>query len=489
MTKIKRIKFTKTNIEKLEHPTGKTPDRYFASNCSALCVFVQPQPSLVKSYYGSFGKTTIGLDGKQKSSGRYKYICRVGDKPLEAVMAEVRSKLKDWKKEKSQSSKTKIVTNLVKAFVADGARGFRIKKKGGKIKYKERTSEDYISKLNIYILLMTSNENLIERLTYPTGNLSTAGSLKDIPLNELNQEDIEAFHNRLESTPTVANRVLAVLSVCFAWDSKRGKDRLFKGVNPCLRIEKFPETKDKKFLEIEKVLEIRDYIIQELWRDPHFLALYMLLMEVGEREVDIFELVWNKPTTITEQKQCSGWINFKNEEIHLTDSKDRNAADVGLTVEAIQVLKKLQQLKIDDASKAGFAAGSKYVFPRPTDPSKPINYNSFRKKLQRFNYKFGLAEREHVKGRGKGEFVKGKGKRKAYKYKNNYSFKHLRKTFVTHFGREHGVEAASERMRHSSPQVTRDHYFNYETEKLRVKHVYNTGDNVIPLKKLGAADE
>ena len=41
-------------------------------------------------------------------------------------------------------------------------------------------------------------------------------------------EDIEAFHNRLESTPTVANRVLAVLSVDFAWDSKRGKNRLFK---------------------------------------------------------------------------------------------------------------------------------------------------------------------------------------------------------------------------------------------------------------------
>ncbi len=486
---MKRIKFTKTNIEKLEHPTGKKPDRHFATNCSALCIFVQPQPSLNKSYYGSFGKTIIGPDGKQKSTGRYKYICRVGDKPLEAVMNEVRAKLKDWKKDKSQSGKTITVTDLVKAFIAGGAKGFRIKKKGGKLKYKNSTSEDYISKLNIYILLMTSNQDLIERLTYPAGNLTTAGSLKDVPLDKLNQEDIEAFHNRLESTPTVANRVLAVLSVCFAWDSKRGKDRLFKGVNPCLRIEKFPETTDKKFLEIEKVLEIRNYIMQELWRDPHFLALYMVLLEVGEREVDIFELVWNKPSTVTEQKKCSGWINFKNEEIHLTDSKDRNAADVGLTVEAIQVLKKLQQLKIDEKSNAGYAAGSKYVFPRPTDPSKPINYSSYRKKLHKFNYKFGLAEREHVKGRGKGVFVKGKGKRKAYKYKNNYCFKHLRKTFVTHFGREHGVEAASERMRHSSPQVTREHYFNYETEKLRVKHVYNTGNNVVPLKKIGAADE
>ena len=173
-------------------------------------------------------------------------------------------------------------------------------------------------------------------------------------------------------------------------------------------------------------------------------------------------------------------VNFKQEEIHLTDIKDRKSADVGLTVEAIQVLKKLQQLKIDENSKAGFAAGSKFVFPRPTDPSQPINYSSYRKKLIKFNYKFGLAERE---------YVRGKGKRKVYKYKNNYKFKHLRKTFVTHFGREHGLEAASERMRHSSTQVTKDHYFNADKKKLRVKHMYSTGVNVLPLKKRGAANE
>ncbi len=258
---MKRIKFTKTNIEKLKHPTGNRPDKYFASNCPALAVVVQAEPSLVKSYYGSFGKIITLPDGKLKRTGRYKYICRVGDKPLEAVMNEVRLKLKDWKREKSQSSKSKTVADLVTAFIAGGAKGFRIKKKGGKLKYKKKTSEDYTSKLRIYILLKTINQNLIERLTYPIGNLASAGSLKDIALNKLTHEDIEAFHNRLESTPTVANRVLACLSVAFSWDSKRGKDRLFDGTNPCLRIEKFPEIKDKKFLEIEKVLEIRDYII------------------------------------------------------------------------------------------------------------------------------------------------------------------------------------------------------------------------------------
>ena len=58
---MKRIKFTKTNLEKIPHPTGKTPVRYFATNCSHLCIRVQPQPSLVKSYYAQWSKIGLGV--------------------------------------------------------------------------------------------------------------------------------------------------------------------------------------------------------------------------------------------------------------------------------------------------------------------------------------------------------------------------------------------------------------------------------------------
>ena len=126
---MKRIKATKTNIEKLHHPIGKTPDKHFASNCSGLCVIVQPEPSSVKSYYGHWSKIILQPDGKQKRSGRYKYICRVGDKPIDAVMAEVKAKLKDWKKEKSPSSKTKAVADLVKAFIQMVLEVLELKKK------------------------------------------------------------------------------------------------------------------------------------------------------------------------------------------------------------------------------------------------------------------------------------------------------------------------------------------------------------------------
>jgi hypothetical protein len=109
----------------------------------------------------------------------------------------------------------------------------------------------------------------------------------------------------------------------------------------------------------------------------------------------------------------------------------------------------------------------------------PVNNSSYRVKLKYFNYKFGLATRE---------LVRSKKTRKLYKYKNEYTFKHLRKTFVTHYARgknkdgtERGLVQASLRMRHSSPKVTKDHYFTEDQEQLRVDHMYET--NVVDLKK------
>ena len=109
-----------------------------------------------------------------------------------------------------------------------------------------------------------------------------------------------------------------------------------------------------------------------------------------------------------------------------------------------------------------------------------INNSSYRCKLRDFNYKFGFATRE---------YVRGKGKRKVYKYKNILTMKHLRKTFVTVYGRKKGLEAASQRMRHSSLIVTKEHYYNEDTAALKThKSIYDVGDNVIQIKKAGTND-
>ena len=89
---------------------------------------------------------------------------------------------------------------------------------------------------------------------------------------------------------------------------------------------------------INKVVKVRNYYLNEQWRDPHFPTFYALLLEVRERLTDIFRLVWYKPRSIREIESCSGWMDLDNKTIHLTDIKDRKEADPPLTDEAIQML-------------------------------------------------------------------------------------------------------------------------------------------------------
>ena len=72
-------------------------------------------------------------------------------------------------------------------------------------------------------------------------------SLPKIFLKELSRSDIQIWHQKLEQRPTAANKALAALSVVFEWDSSKLKP-MFKGINPCLRILKYPEKKDKKYI-------------------------------------------------------------------------------------------------------------------------------------------------------------------------------------------------------------------------------------------------
>ncbi len=475
---MKAIKFTKTNLDKLEH--GSKRERIFSSDCPSLCVVVQPVPSLNKSFYAHWSVVRFAKDGKQKRQGRYKLICRYGSKPIEEVKKIVINNIDNWRLEKSQTSKIVTVGDLAKAFIKDGATGFRVKGKK-KIKYKTKTVKDYKNRLKLYVLMHTKKLELISMLSDPfryAGDTYSTGALRDIPLKDIKKRDIELWHARMESIPTAVNRALAVLSVAIEWDMKRTTSRLFhQEVNPCLRVDKYPEEPDKNYIDtIEKVLEIRNYCLAELWRDPHFLTFYLLNLECGERLEDLYGITWTEPLKSTDKDKCTGWVSLRTGQLFLKDTKNRKSATIDLTEEAIQGLQKLQNLKVEQDTAASFAANSIWIFPRPSDATKHINENSYRKKLWKFHYKFGLATRE---------LVRGKGKRKLYKYTNILSFKHIRKTFVTYYGREHGEEAASHRMRHSTIEVTRNHYFNADKKKLKVKHMYSTGENVVQLKKAG----
>jgi len=482
----KTIKFTPAKLASLKHPISKQPEKWYDLGCDGLAVFVMPQPSLKISYYASWSVVTYGADGKQKRSGRYKYLGRVGgSKNLEAIKQEIVNNLPIWKAHNITTQSGKTVTSLVVEYMKSGAStGNRIKTKGTKLKYKPVTGKGYIDLLDAYVLVKTKKESTKQLLTAPFNlgnNIYYKKQLAELPLDKVTKADIEVWHNRMESIPIAANRALAALSVVFEWDSKRTTPA-YTGFNPCLRIAKYQERKDKRHIDtIEKVLEVTKFLEDEQWREPHFYTFYRLQMEYGERLTDSHGITWNKPTSLVDQKKCTGWIDWRKKEIYLTDTKNREDASCELTEEMVLMLRKLQNYVTDENTNASYAAGSMWVFPRPTDPTLHINNTSYRTKLRDFNYKMGFATRE---------YVRGSGKRKVYKYTNLLTLKHLRKTFVTYYGRSKGLEAASLRMRHSSLIVTKEHYYTEDQKALKTHtSIYNVGNNVVQLKKAANDEE
>jgi|ETNmetMinimDraft_13_1059891.scaffolds.fasta_scaffold334415_1 hypothetical protein len=59
------------------------------------------------------------------------------------------------------------VGTLVKAFIAHESKGYRVKSKGAKIKYKDKTRKGYVQVLNCYVLLDTKKPEIKEMMTGP----------------------------------------------------------------------------------------------------------------------------------------------------------------------------------------------------------------------------------------------------------------------------------------------------------------------------------
>ena len=183
----KTIKFTPAKLASLKHPIGKHPDKWYDSGCTGLSVFVMPQPSLTKVFYASWSVVTYGADGKQKRSGRYKKLDRVGgSKNLEAIKADVVNNLPIWKANNITTVNGKTVATLVDEYLKSGAStGNRIKTKGTKLKYKPVTGKGYIDLLDAYVLVKTKKESTKQLLTAPFNlgnNIYYKKQLAELPL-------------------------------------------------------------------------------------------------------------------------------------------------------------------------------------------------------------------------------------------------------------------------------------------------------------------
>ena len=474
MTSDKLIKFKKDVLDNLKYEGSE--EFYFAENFEGLFIRINKRS---KAYYAHWSIPKIDRKtGKIKSTGMKKWIAGY-NVPLAEVKAKVRANLDEFKKLSKVSESSLTVGGLVSEFLKHGFNGTRVRTRGKRISYKPKTVKGYKHVLQRYILLKAAKDHveLKEKMTKPIRHQGKyfQGALKDIPLDRVSRTDIEIFMERLSDIPAAANHALAALSVAFEFDMQRVTDHLYKGSNnPCIRVTKYPIQKDKKYLELEKVREIMDYIKNNQFRDPHFLTYWALLVQVGERQSDKRGLYWKEPANVKleQKKGCTGWLYKKfNEQlgeeimyVHIIDSKKRKPANVDVPIEMEQLL-----LKLDDMIRSNpnltWAVSSKFIFPQTERPDLPITENSYRFKMERFNYKFGLSTRAHVRSTGK--------KRKLYKYTNIFTLKHCRKTFGTHYGREHGVEAGTERFRQSSADVFRNHYFTFDKANTIARRMYS----------------
>ena len=207
------IRFTKARLESIKHKDKL--QKFFDLACEGLSLHVQPKPSLTKSYYASWGIKSTKADGKQKTSGRQRYICRFNQKPLEVVKRLINIKLPEWKKS-NETSGGQTVETLVSDYINNGAGGYRIKSKGSKLKYKDKTTGHYKYLLDAYVLGNTEKQQLLDTLNGPyklAENNYYKKSLPKILLKELSRSDVQIWHQKLEQRPTAANKALAALSV------------------------------------------------------------------------------------------------------------------------------------------------------------------------------------------------------------------------------------------------------------------------------------
>ena len=80
-------------------------------------------------------------------------------------------------------------------------------------------------------------------------------------LDDLDAADVMRLHQRFHETPTQANRILTVLSSLCSWAAQAGL-RSDGKLNPCSRVERYPETQCERFLTGEEIARVGDALVR-----------------------------------------------------------------------------------------------------------------------------------------------------------------------------------------------------------------------------------
>ncbi len=160
--------------------------------------------------------------------------------------------------------------------------------------------------------------------------------LGNLLVKDVSTAEIAKFHHDLRGTPRQANQAVAILRKMFNC-AEIWKYRALSS-NPCIHIEKNPESKRERFLRPEELQVLGEALLEaetEKTIPPPALAAIRLLILTGARHSEIIELRWSQ---IDLQRKV---ITFSADQ-HKTGRKTGSKV-IPLNAPAVDILRKIPQ--------------------------------------------------------------------------------------------------------------------------------------------------
>lgn len=251
---------------------------------------------------------------------------------------------------KASDTKAEFARRKAQEYIGSAAKGVDVAKEK-----KERTSRATINDLadqfvNQYIphhikpSTAADYERSIKKFIKP--------ELGQEAVADLSREKIAAFHHGMAKTPYQANRVLGTLSIMLTQAEIWGMRP--EGINPCLRIKRFKESKRERFLSTEELGRLADALDTEANTTPITAAAFRLLILTGCRLGEIQKLEWDD-------------VDYDRSEIRIPDAKSKTGArTVYLSEQGQNILASIPRLPDNPYVISGRVAGA-YL----TDFQKP----------------------------------------------------------------------------------------------------------------------
>lgn len=128
-------------------------------------------------------------------------------------------------------------------------------------------------------------------------------------VDQLSRREVEALHHAMRRTPTMANRVLAVLSAVMTYAERQ--ELRPQNTNPCRLVERYREKSRERYLSPDELARLGETLAAaEKGKDEHpsaILALRLLAL-TGMRKGEVLSLRWSE-------------IDLEHGRTHLADSK------------------------------------------------------------------------------------------------------------------------------------------------------------------------